>query len=196
MAAKRGPRNIPPENRCNAKPKPGKARKEPCKNPKVLGQKRCRIHGGQNKTTDQRRAEVKTQRKIRQSRAIRQLNITPVEDPLTALQNIAGELMAWKDEMRRHVQNLEHVRYRGEHAEQVRAEVSLYVSALSEVSKVLAIIAKLNIDERLAAITERQAEMLERAMLSAFEELGIPITDQETRLRVVHAFGRHLQLVS
>lgn len=198
MGAPRGPRNIPPENRCNAKPRPGGPRKEPCKNPKVLGQKRCAMHGGRNSTTEQRRNEIKAERKLkpRIQAALRQLNIQPVEDPLTALKEMAGEVLAWKDEMRRHVLRLDQLRYRGENAEQTRAEIVLYERAMDRCTSVLATIAKLNIDDRLAAITERQAEMLERGMLAAFEAAGIPVTEQETRMRVAHEFGKHLQLVS
>lgn len=152
------------------------------------------MHGGKNKTTGQRKEVIKQERKARV--AIRRLKITPVEDPLTALKELAGEVIAWKQAMQDKVKELEHLRYRGEHAEQIRAEVVLYERAIDRCVSTLSVIAKLNIDERLAAITERQAEMLEQGLMAAFEEAGIPITDQEVRLKVARSFGRHLQLVS
>ena len=198
MPDKGKPRNIPPERRCNAAPRPGGPRTEPCKNPKVIGQTRCKMHGGKNSTTDARREEEKLRRKEEKAlqRAIAKLDIQPVEDPLTALRHLAGEVMAWKEAMQAKVLELEQIRYRGEHAEQIRAEVVLYERSIDRCTHVLGTIAKLNIDERLAAITERQAEMLENGLMAAFEAAGIPITDQETRLRVARSFSRHLQLVS
>lgn len=176
--------------RCGAKTRqPGNP---PCKLAPIIGQKRCRKHGGINSSTEQRRAEVETERRIH--RAIGKLNITPVEDPLTALKRLAGEVLAWKDQIATLVSDLSTIRYSTENAEQIRGEVAVFERALDRCNTVLATVAKLNIDERLAAISEQQATMLSEALLAAFEEAGFGITDTWKKKQVAQAFGRRLRV--
>lgn len=181
--------------RCGAAPKPGGQRKWPCKRFALIGQTRCRLHGGIHKNTESDRERAKTERKI--NAAVRRLNITPVEDPLSALKNLAGEVLAWKNEMSRHVGELEILRYRaGDGGEQVRGEIQLFERAMDRCASVLTAIAKLNIDERLAAISEQQAQMLATALFAAFDEAGLGITDTTKKKAVAKAFHRHLQSVA
>lgn len=181
--------------RCGAAPKPGGQRKEPCQRFPTIGQKRCRLHGGAHRNTESDRSRAITERKI--NAAVRKLNITPVEDPLSALKTLAGEVLAWKDEMSRHVGNLEALRYRaGDGGEQVRGEIQLFERAMDRCATVLTAIAKLNIDERLAAISEQQAQMLSTALFAAFDEAGLSITDTEQKKAVARSFHRHLQSVA
>lgn len=165
----------------------------PCKLAPILGQKRCYRHGGQNSTTAQKRQEVKTARKIQA--AVGRLNITPVDDPLTELKKLAGEVVAWKNKLGELVAELSYLRYSTESAEQIRGEVALFERAMDRCTAVLATIAKLNIDERLAAISETQAKALQAALFAAFEEAGLGITNVLEKKRIAQAFGRHLHLV-
>lgn len=177
--------------RCGAKTrKPGG---DPCQLPPILGQKRCRKHGGINATTEQRRAEVQTERRIH--RAVGKLNITPVDDPLSELKKLAGEVIAWKEKIAELVADLSAIRYSTENAEQIRGEVAVFERAMDRCTHVLGTIAKLNIDERLAAITETQAKALTAGLFAAFEEAGLGITDTHQKKLVAQAFGRHLRLV-
>lgn len=178
--------------RCGAKTRqPGNP---PCKLAPILGQKRCYRHGGQNSTTERRRAEVQTERKVQA--AVGRLKITPVEDPLTELKKLAGEVVAWKNKLGELVAELSYLRYSTESAEQIRGEVALFERAMDRCTTVLATIAKLNIDERLAAISETQAKALQAALFAAFEEAGLGITHTDEKKRVAQAFGRHLRLVA
>jgi hypothetical protein len=178
---------------CGAAPKPGGVRTWPCKIPPMEGEKRCRMHGGKHAGNATNKAKARTSAKVQ--KALRKLNITPVEDPLTALKTLAGEAVAWKNEMSRLVAELTQIRYRTENSEQVRAEVALFERAMDRCTTVLATIAKLNIDERLAAITEQQARMLTNALFAAFEAAGLSITDVEQKRQIASEFGRHLALV-
>lgn len=180
--------------RCGAAAKPGGTRKWPCKRFPIIGQTRCRQHGGIHKNTDAQRHAALTERKI--NAAVRKLNITPVEDPLSALKKLAGEVVAWKNEMSRHVGQLEILRYRAENAEQIRGEILLFERAMDRCASVLTAIAKLNIDERLAAISEQQAQMLATALFAAFDEAGLGITDTIQKKAVAKIFHRHLQSVA
>lgn len=188
MAA--GPNYTGP--RCNAKTR--KEGNPPCQRVPILGQKRCGMHGGKNHTTEQRRHEEITNRKI--NRIIGRLNIEPVEDPLTALKLLAGEALAWKATLAELVGDLEQIRYRAENAEQIRGEVALFERAMDRCASVLGLIAKLNIDERLAAISEQQAQMLSNALFASYEAAGISLTDVDTRKAVAREFGRHLKVAA
>lgn len=179
--------------RCDAAPKVGALRQWPCKNFPMHGEKRCHKHGGAHKGHAAKVAAMKLQSKI--DRAVRKLDISPVGDPLTALSLLAGEVLAWKDEMARHVGMLHSIRYSTDTAEQTRAEVTLFERAMDRCATVLVQIAKLNIDERLAAITEQQATMLTNALFAAFDEAGFSVTDVDKKKAVTGAFSRHLRLV-
>lgn len=179
---------------CGALPRPNSVRTWPCKNAPMEGETRCRFHGG--KTLNHGVKVAQARMKNEASKALRQLNITPVDDPLTELKNLAGEAIAWKQEMARLVGDLEQVRYRAENSEQTRAEITLFERAMDRCSTILGQIAKLNIDERLAAITEQQARMLNDALFAAFEAAGLTITDVEQKRVIAREFGRHLRLVA
>jgi hypothetical protein len=167
---------------------------EPCKNIPVVGQKRCRMHGGINPTTGAKRAEVIAERQV--AAIIGRLDIEPVEDPLTALKMLAGEALAWKDVLATVVSDLTVIRYRTDNAEQIRGEVAIFERAMDRCASILGMIAKLKIDERLATISEQQAALLTQALFASYEAAGLPITDVAARKAVAREFGRHLQAVS
>jgi hypothetical protein len=179
---------------CGAKPKPTSVRTGPCKNPAMRNQKRCRIHGGMSPRARAKalRTDVNTKAEL----ALKRMNITPVTDPLTELQKLAGEVLAWKNEIVRHIYKLKQIRsVNGLGIEQVRSEIILYERALDRSITVLSALAKLGIDERLATIEETQAQMLQAALFAALDAAGIPLDDTSTRRAVATAFTRHLNVV-
>jgi hypothetical protein len=179
--------------RCGAKNRQGK----PCKRHPSHGTKRCHLHGGSSPQAIAKAARDKHQREVIEqvNKAIVKFDIEPVENPLTALKELAGEILKWKEILLDKVQLLDKIRYSTEFNEQVRGEVLLYERAVDRAIQVLATIARLNIDERLAAVTESQAKMIEDALFSAFDAAGIPITEPDQREAVAVAFGRHLAIV-
>jgi len=178
---------------CGAAPRANSARKWPCRRRPAIGEKRCKLHGGVHPKSKQNRAGEMLKRKT--EKAVRRLKMTPVEDPLTELKKIAGEVLAWKNAMFKHVKRLHTLRYYGEKAEQIRGEVILYERAIERCVTILTNIAKLNIDERLAAVTERQAEMMEDALFAAFDAAGLGIRDADQKQAIAEAFSRQLTLV-
>jgi hypothetical protein len=135
---------------------------------------------------------------ILQGKALVQLarlgSATPITDPLRALAEIAGEISRWKDLMGAHVADLKTVAYRSlEGGEQIKGEVLLYERALDRCAAVLASIAKLNIDERLAAIDERQAALVERAVIATLDTLNLTA---EEKTGAVRTLTRHLRVVA
>lgn len=179
--------------KCGAKTKSGgTCGKHPSK-----GSNRCKFHGGASPQVKARVEREEHQRKVEHDiqKAMKKLDITPVGDPLTALKNLAGEVLAWKDMLLEKVESLRTLRYATEFNEQIRGEVLLYERAIERAVNVLATIARLNIDERLVAVTERQAKMLEDGLFAAFDEVGITISQPEMREAVAVAFGKHLSLL-
>jgi hypothetical protein len=156
----------------------------------------CATHGGNAPQVRSKAAERVLEDQVNQ--AVAKLNIVPIGDPLTALNQLAGEIVAWKDTLREKASALgDALRYQSDiGTEQLRAELVLYERALDRAVSVLGVIAKLNIDERLAAIEERQAKMIEDGLFAAFEEAGLTIRDADMKERIATSFSRHLVLVS
>lgn len=84
------------------------------------------------------------------------------------------------------------IRYRSyQGGEQIRGEVLLFERAMDRCVHTLGVIAKLNIDDRLAAITERQADIIERAVLAMMDDLGMDSDSQKQALRRLSAHLAH-----
>ncbi|MFF8482340.1 hypothetical protein [Streptomyces antibioticus] len=123
-----------------------------------------------------------------------ELGVPSVDDPLAALLKLAGQVLAWQEATARLVNGLEEeVRYEdSKGSEQLRSEVVLYERAMDRAANVLAAIARLNIEERLAKVTERQAAAVVAAVEAGLAAAGV------TGERVIEArrvVARHLRLV-
>jgi hypothetical protein len=179
------------KRRCSAK-----ARNSPggyCYGHPVKEQKRCRMHGGTSPKAKERAARDRTRRQMQSAVALHDMG--PVHDPLTALKNLAGEVVSWKDAMREQVEGLNTLSYSTDYGETAKALVQLFERSMDRAADVLTKIARLNIDERLAAVTERQAKMIEDAFFSALDEAGIPPLDLDTREKVTVAYAKHLSVI-
>jgi hypothetical protein len=191
MTAKRDDGGDPDTLRCGAKTQPNRGGK-PCRRYPRIGTNRCPRHGGSSP-----QVQAKARQHVLQGKALVQLarmdTAPPVNDPLNALARIAGEITRWKDLMAQHVADLKVVAYSSlEGGEQIKGEVLLYERALDRTVAVLAAIAKLNIDERLAAISERQAVLVERAVLATLDGLDLTV---EQRTGALRTLSRHLRVV-
>lgn len=160
----------------------------------LAGQNICRYHGGaapQNLAkAEQRIAEAEVDSAVRKQLA--QLNVGPVDDPLTALAQLAGQVVAFKDALADHVNALAEIRYQAGAGEQIRAEIVLYERALDRCNSVLSNMGRLNIDERLAKVSEQQAEKLISAIDALLIHLGIT---GEQAVEARHFLARKLRSV-
>jgi hypothetical protein len=110
----------------------------------------------------------------------RLLNPRQLANPLVELMGLAAEMAEWKDILRDIVMYLmSEQRIRSAHnrvGEQLRAEVMLFERAQERYAKILLDISKAGIEARLAAIEERQAEIVERALSLALARAvgGLP----------------------
>lgn len=152
------------------------------------GTGRCKLHGGCAPSSVIAGIEEQARRLLYKH------NAAPVADPLEALQRLAGRALALEETIGELVNNLRSVRYETEAGgEQLRSEVAVLERAMDRCGKILVDIAKLNIEERMARVTEAQAEMAEKALMATLGELGF--TPQQQRDAQVK-LGRHLRAVS
>ncbi|MFJ8309816.1 MULTISPECIES: hypothetical protein [unclassified Streptomyces] len=153
------------------------------------GAGRCKLHGG---STPNQKTSAARQRVEAEARAVlAKLGVAPVEDPLKQLLALAGQVLAWQKATAELVNRLDAVRYQSDTgSEQIRAEVLLYERAMDRAVAVLTAIARLNIEERLATISEKQVDVLVRAVEAALASVGIRGEDAVEAKRIV---ARHLR---
>lgn len=151
----------------------------------------CRLHGGSTVTQTVGAARRRAEADVRA--VLAELDIPAVEDPLAALLELAGQVIAWQKATATLVNGLEELRYEdSKGSEQLRSEVVLYERAMDRAVNVLAAIARLNIEERLARVTERQADAVIDAIDAALAAVGV--TGQDAA-RAKQAAARHLRSV-
>lgn len=153
----------------------------------------CKLHGGNTKSQKTAAERQKVEKEARE--VLASLDVEPVDDPLTALAQLGGQVLAWQKATSYLVNKLgEEIRYEGRAgAEQLRAEVQMYERAMDRANTVLSTIAKLDIDGRLARIEETKAQMLMDAVQAGLAAIGATPEQASTvkkvmarRLRVVH----------
>ena len=199
----------PDEIRCNAT---NKESGERCRNGHGPGGKVCGKHGG--KAAQVKRAATARTTEAELVTLATGLVGKPVGNPLTELSKLAGRARAWMELLEDRVQALldedhadpEHIerdergkpvergiRYRGGAGEQTRAEVQLYERAMGQLGTLLTAIARLDIDSRLAAITEKQADAVIAALEAGLTAAGVNEPGQRTLAKA--AASRELRLV-
>lgn len=158
----------------------------PCKGPAVNGSDKCRMHLGKKTSV------VKLAHQAEQ--LLYQYDAGPVQNPLEALQALAGRALALEHAIGTIVNDLNTIRYGSDAGgEQLRSEVAVLERAMDRAGRLLVDIAKLNIDERLAKVTERQTEIVAGALAAALGEMGLsPEQQRDARSRV----ARHLRSVA
>lgn len=169
----------------------------PCGNPAGyktdhVGSGNCHFHGGSSPNGRVHAAEKRIENEA--MRALYQYDASPVADPLEQLQRLAGRALAWERAIGGAVNKLEEqIRYEDEKsAEQLRSEVAVMERAMDRCGKFLVDIAKLNIEERLARVTEKQAQMAMDALAAAMREMGMGLEQQREARTLV---ARHLRAV-
>lgn len=185
---------APRPHKCGAKKRQGEGT---CTRPAGWGTDHpgvgtCKLHGGA--TPNGRKAAHTKQVQQQAAKELAKLNVEPVEDPLRELAALAGQVVAWKNVMAEKVNELTSLRYTGGiGTEQLRSEVALFERALDRCGQFLTSMARLNIDERLARITEQQQERVVAAVQAGFAAIKLPADQQQiARAAVV----KHLREVA
>lgn len=152
----------------------------------------CKVHGAnrgsyQAKTAAGRVAEGKVMDRlavIMSENGEKLARPDPIGNPFAELLDLAAEMKAFKEVMRLVTAYLfDQQRLRSAHSkvgEQLRAEVLLYERAQERLAAILVQITKLGIEDRLAAVSEHQAQMVEQALLAALRASGLDVAGQAT----------------
>lgn len=153
----------------------------------------CKLHGG---NTPAQKTKARRAQADQEARAVlAELQVDPVEDPLTALAQLAGQVLGWQKATATLVNRLgDEIRYEGRAgAEQLRAEVQMYERAMDRASTVLSTIARLDIDGRLARIEETKAQLLMDAVQAGLAAIGVT---GEQAVKVKQVMARKLRAVA
>jgi hypothetical protein len=163
---------------------------QPCRLPALVGATRCRMHGG---ASPQARSAARLRVVEQQALAVldRESIIAPLVDPVSALQELAGEALQLKRYFADRLSALEQLRYEGRAGEQLRAEVALFERALDRAQKFALDLAKLGLEDRLVALSESQGRMLAQVIEAALEACGL-----SDRLDLRHEIAQQLRLAA
>lgn len=163
----------------------------PCGNYAVNGATVCAAHGGRAPQVKAKARENLAEERL--ERLLYRYQAEPCASPLEALQRLAGRALALEQAIGEKVNELTAIRYENDHGEQLRAEVAVLERAMDRAGRLLVDIAKLNIEERMARVTEVQIQQVTTAMTAALTEMGLSREQQrDARQRV----ARHLRPVA
>lgn len=154
------PREKP---RCGARKVDG----TPCRRWPIKGSNRCRLHGG---SAPQVRAKAK--RNVLEARIngeLKRREITPVTDPVTAIQDVVGREFAFLDLAQDRMAEISESWVRDNQitgTDDARATVSIYTAALDRAERGATRMVQLGIQARIAAAQEMRAA----AFIAAFQQ--------------------------
>jgi len=183
----------PKAPRCSAHnrkdPETGEQRQ--CSNFAIRGATVCRMHGGGTPQVKNKAAE-RVDLAVADAKIAKFLSshqIEPVENPLEALRELAGEIVAVKGWLRDQVTHLEHES--SVQGEQIAAVMQLYSNFLDKSERVLVNIAKLNIDERLAHIQGQQAQIMTMVFVEAVRRMVSADRQDEAKVLIGQLISKY-----
>jgi hypothetical protein len=167
---------------------------ERCRRWPTHGTTVCSSHGAAAPQVKRKAAERVAENAARAALAPYSAQCEPVADPLSALLQIAGEIIAFKTYVGGRVAELDagQWRYNSAVAEQVRGEIQLYERALDRCAKVLGEIARLNLDERMVRLSEQQGNLVVIAFEKLLDALGLDDDEQERALSLAPGILREV----
>ena len=148
----------------------------------MRGAVRCRMHGGASG-----QSKRKAQQRLIEQQAARVLadlgeEIEPVTDPLSALEQVAGQAMALVDLLRGKVAELEQIGYPSSQGlEQTRAELSLYLSALGRAESVVGRMLSLDLESRRLRLDEAKAALVVAALSRVLADRHLALDSERQR---------------
>src|SRR6266487_3471525 len=152
---------------------------------------RCDHHGGATPTHRAHAERVLIERAEASALAeLHRLGVEPLGNPLEALAELAAEARQWETILRRQVAGLESLSQTTPAGiEQVRMVVILFERAMDRAAAFAAMCARLDIDGRLARISETIASQMVRVFEASLREMNLTPEQWETARLV---FPRHL----
>jgi hypothetical protein len=164
---------------------------QPCKRWAVKGATVCPTHGG--RAPQVRRAAAQRAATEKASALAEVLDAPPLGDPVAALLELGGGVIALVEALKSHVAALEVVSTgAGRYGETVKPEIDALLRAMREAERVLTSIVRLNLEERLVRIDEARADLVVTVIERVLADAGLDSQDQDVRASV----ARHLTLVA
>jgi hypothetical protein len=153
----------------------------------------CANHGG--KTPAVQAAATRRLAEREAAATLADVEVVPIGNPLEALAEVAEEARAFMGYAAAKVAELDRLDdvSPSTHMEYLRPMVALYERATERTAKLLADWVRLGFDERMVAMHERQADLVERFVLAVVADLDLT-EDQEAR--VADATVRHLHVLT
>lgn len=154
----------------------------------MLGAERCYHHLGK----DPKAHKAKHNLERAAGRVLTQRGLpVPIGDPLQELLDLTAEAKQFKEAIASLVGELTALRYStATGGEQLRSEVAMYERAIDRLGKLLVDIAKLDIDDRLVSIKERDVLRTQRVLGLALRHLGLDVADPLVIEAVQHGIRR------
>lgn len=171
------------EGQCSAHTSAGNQ----CRRQAVRGATVCYVHGGAAPQVKAAAARRLAEREAAESLA--DVVVLPISNPLEALAEVAEEARAFQQHVANEVAKLaELTGHSAMGGEQIRAMVALYERMLDRTAKLLADWVRLGFDERMVALHERQADLVDRFVTAVLDDLELTDEQQEAaqEARVVH----------
>lgn len=155
------------ERKCKARRRDGK----PCSRWAISGSTVCASHGG-------RAPQVKAaaHRRIVEADALATLayqGIKPIGDPIEELGKLASETSAMKDALAARVNALDSPTYDFMGQSKIRAEVELYNSALDRCIRVLDLLGKHDLNDRLVKVEEQTGQLFQYVITGVLNDIGL-----------------------
>lgn len=164
----------------------------PCRRHHRPGLDVCRVHGGMSP-----RAVVVTERYLAAREAVASLadvQVIAIDDPLSELAAVAAEFRAMQRHMANEVAQLESwtgPNHLGEEVFNVR--VTMLRQLMADVSRLLTDWVRLGFDERMVAMHERQADLVDRFVRLVLDDLDL---DETQAAAAPDAVVRHLHVLT
>jgi hypothetical protein len=140
------------------------------------GLDKCALHCGLSREERQRAAQGARAR-AEAAEVLVRFDLPAVTNPYLELARIAAQQIAYKDKVGEILNRLsvDELRYAGSlRGEQTRAEIGMWQDSTRQCVSVLNALAKLDVDEHLAAIEERKLVLLETAFAAAIARARLP----------------------
>lgn len=172
--------------RCTATNRAG----DRCGRAAILGGTVCKNHGGGSPAVKAAAARRLAEQEAAAS--LRAVEIVPVDNPLEQLAELVSESVA----LQRHLVNLladEDLVTSTMFGPQLHVLFRAYERAMERTGKLLADWTRLGFDERMVALHERQADLVDRFVSLVLDDLGLSDEQQET---AAVAKVRHLHVLT
>ena len=140
----------------------------------------CHLHGG--RAPNVVAAAARRRAALEVSALLAEEDVTPVDNPIEQLELLAGEVLAWRDLLRRRIGALDHLDHTDKVGrEQTRATVELYERSLDRAERILSNMARLNLGERRIQLEERQHAFMAAVVEEVLRRRGLDVASTEVR---------------